>query len=194
MTVKKLGLIAVVFSISFSTLAADAVSDKKFLDILDSTEMKRSFIRGPIIEGQASYTLTNKRNIGEQLNTFGEVNISNNNVSLTDSIDYAQGYIKQCVGFVKATDISLTDTDSWEPDGKAMKSYVTKGDIIATFDSNNKYTYSGHTGVVIKTEINGIWVIDQNYYLKGFIRIHFIDKKDGNYLGENINNYSLVKY
>jgi len=109
----------------------------------------------------------------------------------------------QCVGFIKGVTNSFgtfarnDDYPEWQPqiigDKLSPTNLPPKYTPIATFDSNNRYTYDGHVALFLDAYSEGIIVFDQNFDYKNVLGRHRIPwNTTKTALGAKASNYSRI--
>lgn len=102
-------------------------------------------------------------------------------------------YYGECVTFVKAmsSDVDV-HTSNWTSNGNSITTVnmPSVGDIIATFDNNNKYDF-GHVAIVVRVTGNYVHVMDQNY-VDNVLTVHELHIT-GNGNISDLGNYRIVQ-
>lgn len=134
----------------------------------------------------------------EYTTDWAKVNYNSSYLSFTTNVDYDFNPSYQCVGFIKvATSVQKSAGSYWY---KFNESNISESNrpkpysVIATFNEKNEY--EGHTALVLGSNNEGVFVVDQNWHSDGEILFHFIpygnesDKKPGSAgVGSGVNYY-----
>lgn len=136
---------------------------------------------------------------------WGKINESSNFLSFTTIADY--DYLKknypsdiyyQCVGFIKvATKIFKSSGSDWYKFNNTNisdKNQPKPYSVIATFNKENKY--EGHTALVLSSNNQGVFIVDQNWNYDGEILFHFIPygKEENKQFGSKGVGYAINYY
>lgn len=135
------------------------------------TDADKHYVGGELQITKIRYSENLKNRLEENL---PNATVSNHNgyLRVDDKTELAYGYGGQCVSFVKAnTNASTKQTKDWKPYKRVGIDSIRDGRAIAVFDSNGKYAY--HTGIYLRSDSDGIWILDQNWS-SNIVTIHKI--------------------
>lgn len=191
----------VVLSISFFSMQVFA-TEKASLDTDFNAALTRLVrhsynLNQTVIQGRTAYRFWFTTETDDEFDNFGTTDEDQYGfISVAPQAELNAGFGYQCVGFVKsATDLGSTST--WvEGDSVTSFNLPERGDVIATFDSNGDYDF-GHVAIVLGTNANYVYVIDQNWEGTGAnpvgrVIIHAIPF-NGTGLGD-ADSYSIVEH